>query len=226
MDDAPLSRAPLRERGKARRVSEIVAAAADLWRYHGIDRISLNQIAAKAEVAPQTIYNLIGGLDAIGFAVIKLALETMDATLREAPATGIDLALRSARICVGLYTADALLYRQVLVRVPKALFDGTHLGRDTADTAIRAMIDAQKIGEIRDDVDPERLGRTIYVSYLGTLYDWACGDSSDADFLRAAEVAVLAPATACATDAARPALTARLLAAMRSDGDTMAVGNS
>lgn len=226
MESVPLSSGLLRERGKARRVSEIIAAAADLWREHGMDSVSLNQIATRAEVAPQTIYNLIGGLDAIGFAVIQLALERMDAALGKTSATGVELALASARICVGLYTADARLYRQVLVRVPKALFDGTHLGRDTADNAIRAMIEARKAGEILGDVDPERLGRTIYVNYLGALYDWACGDSGDADFLRAAEVAVLAPAAACATEATRPDLTARLFATLFAGSDDIAVGGS
>ena len=81
MELTPLSSGFLRERGKARRISEIVGAAADLWREHGMDCVSLNQIAARAEVAPQTIYNLIGGLDAIGFAVIKLALSRMDGAL-------------------------------------------------------------------------------------------------------------------------------------------------
>lgn len=207
-------------------MSEIVAAAADLWRADGMDSVSLNQIAARAEVAPQTIYNLIGGLDAIGFMVIKLALERMDVALSETSATGVELALCSARTCVRLYTADARLYRQVLVRVPKALFDGTHLGRDTADTAIRAMIEAKKAGEILGEVDPERLGRTIYVNYLGALYDWACGDSGDVDFLRAAEVAVLAPAAACATASARPELTARLLATLFAGSEEVAVGGS
>lgn len=205
-----MSSTALREKGKARRQAEIAAAAADLWREHGIENVSLNQIAAAAEVAPQTIYNLIGGLDAVGFAVIKRALVRLDAALNESAATGIELALESARISAELYTGDAKLYRQLLVRIPRVLFDGTHLGRDIAEIPILAVTQAQAGGEISAGVDPERLGRAIYAGYLGTLYEWACGDSGDADFLRAAAIATLAPLAACATDAARPALTARL----------------
>lgn len=219
-----MSSMDLRHRGKARRQAEIAAAAAELWREHGIENVSLSQIAAAAEVAPQTIYNLIGGLDAVGFAVIKRALGQLDAALHESTATGIKLALESARISARLYTEDAKLYRQLLVRIPRVLFDGTHLGRDIAEIPILAVTQAQALGEISADIDPERLGRTIYASYLGALYEWACGDAGDDDFLDAAEIAILAPLAACATDAARPALMARLLEHLSRNDMNVAVG--
>ena len=219
-----MSTEPLRERGKARRYSEIVAAASTLWRQHGIENVSLNQIAATAEVAPQTIYNLIGGVEAIGFAVIKVLLARIDAALDATAASGIELALVHAKLSVEHCTSDAQLYRQVIVRIPRALFEGTHLGRDTADVAIRAMIKAREEGDIRPEIDPERLGRSMYINYLGALYDWACGDSGDADFMRAAEIAILAPATACANDGLRAGLSSKLFAALAPAARTAAVG--
>ena len=210
MEWNPTLNLTLRQKGKARRYGGIVAAAEDLWRRHGFEAVSVNQIAAAAEVAPQTVYNLIGGLDAIGFAVIERSLGRLDHALKATSATGVELALASARLSAEIYTADARLYRQLLVRIPRALFDGTHLGRDVAEIVILAMTDAQANGQISARVDPERLGRAIYTAYLGALYDWACGDSSDKAFMEAGEVAVLAPVVACATDAARPTLAARL----------------
>ncbi|WP_282339500.1 TetR/AcrR family transcriptional regulator [Pseudomonas sp. PS02288] len=203
---------PVRERGKARRYAEIVSAAAGLWREHGIENVSLNQIAATAEVAPQTVYNLIGGLDAIGFAVVILVLDELDATMSKSPASGTELALETVRTAVKLLTNDSKLYRQVLVRIPKVLFDGTHLGRDLAEGQISAVRDAQTNNEISNEIDPVQLGKAMYTCYLGALYDWACGDSDDADFLRSAEIAILAPLAACGTNASRPALTASLFA--------------
>jgi len=201
----------LRARGKARRCDKIVAAASDLWREHGFDKVPLSQIAALAEVSPQTIYNLIGGLDAIGLAVINVAMDRIEAALAKSTATGVELALDAARVSARLYIEDARLYRQVLVRIPRVLFDGTHLGRDAAEIVIGAVVQAQDGGQISSGVDPDRLGRAIYSNYLGAIYDWACGDASDAVFLETAEVAVLAPMAACATEAARQTLTARLL---------------
>lgn len=221
-----MSSMALRERGKMRRQERIVAAAADLWRERGMENVSLNEIAAVAEVAPQTVYNLIGGLDAIGFAVLKIALERLDAALADSPARGIDLALESARISAELYMEDARLYRQLHVRIPRALFDGTHLGRDVALIPVKAVMEAQAAGDLLKEVDPDLLGRAIYTGYLGALYEWACGDSGDADFLRTAEIAVLAPLVACATDAARPALAARLFERLAARDTVVAVGRN
>ncbi len=55
------------------------------------------------------------------------------------------------------------------------LFEGTHLGRDAAEIAVLAMIQAQAAGQVSMSVDPDRLGRAIYSNYLGAIYDWACG---------------------------------------------------
>ena len=210
MEPNPHLSLALRARGKARRCAKIVAAASDLWREQGFDKTPLSQIAAAADVSPQTIYNLIGGLDAITLAVVNGALDRIQAALSRTTATGVELALESARVSSQLYIDDASLYRQVLVRIPRVLFEGTHLGRDPAELVIQAMIQAQAAGQVSADVDANRLGRMIYSNYLGAIYDWACGDASDAVFLETSEVGVLAPVAACATDAARPALIARL----------------
>jgi AcrR family transcriptional regulator len=210
MEPNPQLGLALRARGKARRCAEIIDAASRLWRENEFDKVPLSQIAAVAQVAPQTIYNLIGGLDAVGLAVVNVALDRIETALSDSTATGVELALEAARVSAELYIRDARLYRQVLVRIPRVLFEGTHLGRDAAETVIRAMTQAQASGQVSQQVDPERLGRAIYSNYLGAIYDWACGDSSDAAFLDASEVSVLALVAACATLEARPEFTARL----------------
>lgn len=123
----------LRERHKTRRRRQVVQAAADLWREHGFEAVSLRQIADAAEVAPQTIYSLIGGMDSILMAVVETLLERLD--LRVAvrpPESGIDRAMACVRISVDLFVEDGVLFRQVLVRTPRAFFDGAHAVRDSA----------------------------------------------------------------------------------------------
>lgn len=211
LDPNPNLMLALRARGKARRCDQIIAAASALWRQHGIDKVSLSQIAAAAQVSPQTIYNLIGGLDALALAVMNVALDRIESAIGQSTATGLELALEASISSAQHYIDDADLYRQVLVRIPRVLFEGTHLGRDPAAIAVHAMAQAQAQSLLSTAVDPDRLGRVIYSNYLGAIYDWACGDASDAVFLATSQVAVLAPATACATEMARPALSARLL---------------
>jgi len=211
LDPNPNLMLALRAQGKARRCDQIIAAASALWREHGIDKVSLSQIAAAAQVSPQTIYNLIGGLDALTLAVMNVALDRIESVVERSTATGIDLALEASAISARFYIDDASLYRQVLVRIPRVLFEGTHLGRDAAAIAVHAMTQAQAAGVLSAAVDPDRLGRMIYSNYLGAIYDWACGDASDALFLTTSQVAVLAPAAACASETARPELSARLL---------------
>jgi AcrR family transcriptional regulator len=224
MEAASTSSVALRARGKARRYADIVAAAAALWRDHGFESVSLNQIAAAAEVAPQTVYNLVGGLDAVAFAVIKQVLDKLDAALAASSASGVEAVLEATRIASEMYVADATLYRQLLVRIPRVLFQGVQLGRDVAEIVILAVTEARNLGQIAPQVDPERLGRAIYAAYLGALYDWACGDSDDAIFLQTAEITVLAPLAACATPPVRSVLTADLLERLSPRGDVPSAG--
>ena len=210
MDRIPVSTPSLRERGKAKRVAEIVSAASDLWRERGIDNVPVARIAAKAEVAPQTLYNLIGGVDAIAFEVIRTALERSDARLAATETTGVARVLACAQLFSETYVSDSRLFRQLLVRLPRVLFDGTYLGRDVAQVAVTAVRQAQAAGEVMPEIDAERLGRAIYSSYLGALFEWACGDTTDDMFKRSAEIAVLSPICACASLSARPGLYERL----------------
>ncbi|MCY1308427.1 hypothetical protein D9M70_584350 [compost metagenome] len=142
--------------------------------------------------------------------MISLLLEKLDKTLGESAADGSDLAMEAVRTAVEMLAADEKLYRQLIVRVPRMLFEGTHLGRDLAQIQINAIAGAQARGEISANINPERLGKAIYTNYLGTLYEWACGDSCDAEFLEAAEIAVLAPLVACATESFRQKLSNQL----------------
>ena len=171
-----------------------------------MENVSIGQIAEAAEVAAQTVYNLIGGPDAICFAVISLVLDRLDREVTAGTAKGVARALDAANVAARLYVEDALLYRQVLVRIPQALYNGTHLGRDVAQISISAVREAQIKGEILKAVSADRLGRLVYTNFTGALYDWACGDSSDEDFTKAAQAAVLTTFASCSTDEFRSVL--------------------
>lgn len=60
----------LRDRKKARRRDEIVAAARDLFAQQGIDATTMADIAAAAEVSTPTVFNYFGSKDGILIAMI------------------------------------------------------------------------------------------------------------------------------------------------------------
>lgn len=61
----------LRDRKKARRRDEIIAAARDLFTLQGIDATTMAEIAAAAEVSTPTVFNYFGSKDGILIAMIS-----------------------------------------------------------------------------------------------------------------------------------------------------------
>jgi AcrR family transcriptional regulator len=61
----------LRDRKKARRRDEIIAAARELFTVQGIDATTMTEIAAAAEVSAPTVFNYFGSKDGILIAMIS-----------------------------------------------------------------------------------------------------------------------------------------------------------
>jgi AcrR family transcriptional regulator len=61
----------LRDRKKARRRNEIIAAARELFSGQGIDATTMAEIAAAADVSPPTVFNYFGSKDGILIAMIS-----------------------------------------------------------------------------------------------------------------------------------------------------------
>ena len=194
----------------AARRSEVIASASALWRERGIEGVSMQEISQGAGVVPQTVYNLIGGVDAVIFAVISELLDRLDVALAQVDDRGVERSLRCVRESANLFAIDPGLYRQLVVRIPQAIFAGANFTRDSADSQVRAVRQAQEAGDLDETVDPNALGHHIFVGYMGALYAWACGGLEETGFIVAAEIAALAPLAACATPKARPELLARL----------------
>src|SRR5437899_11485027 len=68
----------LRERGKQRRTERILDAALQLLREDPAQNLTIDRIAERAEVAPMTVYNLIGTRDQIWTALVDRALKDVD----------------------------------------------------------------------------------------------------------------------------------------------------
>src|SRR4051794_395758 len=91
----------LRERGKRRRTERILDSALELLRAAPEQTLTVERIAERAEVAPMTVYNLVGGRDQMFTALADRALQDLDF----GAITGADPQERARRIVAAVVRA-------------------------------------------------------------------------------------------------------------------------
>ena len=65
------------ERRKEQKKESIIRAALDLFMQHGFKKVSVNDVAVKANVSPVTIYNHYGNKDNLVYEVIRYQLRSL-----------------------------------------------------------------------------------------------------------------------------------------------------
>lgn len=198
----------LRERSKRARTERILQAARELLRERDAQTVTLEQIADRAEVAPGTVFNLIGPRERLFAALIDQAHEQLEEKLAES--TGDDPLARTRKIVatlVSIFLADRDVYRQVLKQWPES---GTLLRSSPYPPIRQAIADGQAAGLLRSEVDPARVAAAILAGCVGALHQWSASIISDPAFrercLYGADLAL----AAIATDDTRPAALSRL----------------
>ncbi len=183
-DSATKSTSGVREQSKARRRTAILDGTLALLRTTHIDNVSMEAIAAEAQVAPATVYNLMGSRDQLLLACANRVLEslvdgliTMD--LNEDP-IGVALAIIE-RSC-DAFTSDSHAFRQIVSAANGLARGGQTIEMDPAQLQVSAMRAAQQAGIIRHDADPSVLGRQVYLSYNGAMFAWAANQLTDNGF--------------------------------------------
>lgn len=192
----------LRERNKAKRREAIVDSALALLRQHSLQEVSIERIAAGAEVSPATVYNLVGSREQLLVACVDRVLERL---LDDLVALGPDLGpIERARLVVDrsaeALIADRDVYRQIVGAVGDVMRAGSSLVMDPGQLQVAAMRDAHRLGVLRADVDPAAVGRQIYLSYNGALMAWAGGALSDDGFRVAVRHGLVTALAAFAAD--------------------------
>jgi AcrR family transcriptional regulator len=168
----------LRERGKRRRTERILDAALELLREDPDESLTVERIAARAEVAPMTVFNLVGNRDQLWSAVADRALEGLD--LQSISAN--DPQERARRIVdavVRILCADAAVFRALL---PGWSLSGSVLEHDPTHALIACLQDAVDAGQIRSEVNLRRYGDVIAAGLVGTIHQWTAGLLTDRAF--------------------------------------------
>ncbi|MEC4019879.1 TetR/AcrR family transcriptional regulator [Streptomyces sp. H27-D2] len=198
----------LREQHKAQRRFRILKSTRELLRDSPDSVISAERIAERAEVAPATVYNLIGPRDKIWEA---LAAGFMDELERRLAALGGGGPREVVRSTVRLFVGDPVVSRRMVREWEES---GLVLDRSPLTQLRRAMADTQAQGLLRADIDTDALAAVVATSCVGALHQWVAALIDDDHFLTRALFTLDVALAAAAADPYRD----QLLAPLRTRG--------
>jgi AcrR family transcriptional regulator len=168
----------LRERGKVRRTERILDAGLELLREDPEENLTVERIAARAEVAPMTVFNLVGNREQLWSAMADRALESLDVQ----SITADDPQERARRIVdavVRVLRSDAAVFRALL----SGWSNGGHLlAHDPTNALIECLQEAADAGHVRADVNLRSYGEVMSAGLVGTIQQWTAGLLGDRAF--------------------------------------------
>ncbi|MEU9003533.1 TetR/AcrR family transcriptional regulator [Streptomyces sp. NPDC048551] len=199
----------LREQHKARRRARILEATRELLREGPEAAISTERIAARAQVAPATVYNLIGPREKIWEALAAAFADELDRRLAAPePEPGDGGPRRVVVATVRLFVADPVVSRRMVRGWEDS---GLVLHRGPLPRLRRAMAEERTRGLLRPDIDTDALADVVATSCVGALHQWVAHLIDDDRFLARALFALDVALAAAAADPHRD----RLLAPLR-----------
>jgi AcrR family transcriptional regulator len=204
----------LRERNKAKRRTAILDAAVELLKDHPWVEVTTERIAARAEVAAATVYNLVGTREQLLVALVERVLDAVAAGITgpDWPLDGDPLTIvrRVVDDSTAAFTAESAAFRRVVAALRLVTGAGGSLDLDPARLQIAGMREAQRAGVLDPRFAPEALGRQVYLSYIGAMLAWADGDLDDDGFAVMTRHGLVAVLAATALPAHRDALVEEL----------------
>lgn len=190
----------LREQHKARRRSRIVEAVRELLREGPESGVSVERIAERAEVAPATVYNLIGPRERIWEALAAGFMEELERRLAGLGAGDPHVVVRTT---VQLFVADPVVSRRMVRAWEES---GLVLDRSPLVQLREAMEEARAQGLLRADVDIDALAAVVGTACVGALHQWVAALIDDDRFLSRALFALDVALAAAAADPCREEL--------------------
>ena len=175
------------ERSRATRLA-IMNIAEDLWRRHGFDEVSVEQVCAKAGVAKGTFYFYFPRKEHLLVMLVRARMAPPESELRAL----LDSDLGTVEVCAEMASAIARRARKLDKRlVKRGVEEAFRHYRDIgklheSDRALRWYFDPVfERGRARGDVHPgwdmETLAGTAGWTMLQGVMMWAVGVTSDRD---------------------------------------------
>jgi AcrR family transcriptional regulator len=169
IDDALPVAGGLRERGKRRRSKQILDAARVLLREAPDQELTVERIAARAELSPQTVYNLIGRREHIWGALADDALDALNLPRFAAIADPRVRGTAIVQAVIDMVCDDAPVFRHLLAHwAQSALF----IDHDPTAALTDCFL---QVGDPR----PRRTAELVGAGLIGILHQWAAELISD-----------------------------------------------
>ena len=163
----------LRERNKQRRAQEILEATRELLRHDPGQTPTVEAIAARASVAPATVFNLIGPREQIWATIANEAVSEVHERLTAYSELEPHARARQiATTTLDVLLADAAVHRHVLAHWSQS---GRLLRNDPTREVLVCLEAAREAGTVRADVDLDALADVVAAACLGALHQWAGG---------------------------------------------------
>ncbi len=168
----------LRERSKQRRVDRILDAALDLLRETPDENLTMERVSARAEVAPMTVFNLVGNRDQLWSAMADRALQNL-----EPASIDIDDPRERAHAIVEqmvkVLRSDPDVFRQLLSGWSQS---GLVLQHDPTAELVKCLDAAAVGGAIRPGVNVRLYGEVLAAGLIGAIHQWTAGLVGDRAF--------------------------------------------
>jgi len=168
----------LRERGKQQRIARILDAGLELLREGSGSAVTMERVAARAEVAPMTVFNLIGNRDQLWSAMADRALEPLVLGSIQG-GEPLDRAHRIVDAVVRILRSDSAAFRQLLMGWS---YSGRALTHDPTHALMGCLRDAADQGHPSSSANVRRHGEVMAAGLMGVIHQWASGLIGDRTF--------------------------------------------
>ena len=170
-----------RERGKAERRRRIVDSARYLINEHGLDNVSIENIAAHAKVGQATVYNLFSNKNTILAAIFKQELRDFNRKVKDLdPKSPMKKLFIAAEFVVESVEHDPHFFRAMVYASGRG---EQRIVAEVTTQRIKAYTDmlqhAVKSGELRKDTNPEILGISLANMISGTALSYTTYKSAN-----------------------------------------------
>jgi AcrR family transcriptional regulator len=185
---APPPTTSLRARGKQRRIRRILDATRALIRESPDESPSVERIAARAEVAPATVFNLIGPREQILASLADDLLAEVEQRANDRGDGDPHARARAvAATTVDIICGDPDVYKHVLAHWNSS---GRLLRADPTPQLVTCLQEAADSGTLRRDLDLEALAEAISTACTGAAHQWAAGIIDDDSLRKRCQTAV------------------------------------